>query len=493
MKRKTKTIASILMTLAVIVSISLNTMTALAAGTNSYKTVLVSDNGYMKTSVTYYTGDATSPTSSGMIDRHVTGSLDYWDKRPRDYHNYVYWVLDENGTLYVSAKNDPLSDDWASGAGLRLALKFTEMGKYIKTFILTDCKRVYSNLGDIELTCDYNGNNGFGVVRAPNLTTVISDSNYTHISTTNCLNLNNVIIGTDMEMSPLQAGVGIKTKQSGGYNLDRPIRNIITISDEKPDENNRICPLNTITGRDTAIAAIQKLAPTLSEAAQDFLPVELGGRGIPAPVNHTGVIGFGGQPIKGDPVAPAKPAAPAAPAAPVISNWAKPQVDKAVNNNLVPEDKLNKDYTKPITRGEFAALAVNTYEAATGKTATCSSAQFADGNNQDMAIMYELGVIGGYNKADNQAGVTVGINDPITREQAAVILAKLAAVTGKSLAAADTVPFTDNISDWAMDGVSKVYNAGIMSGYDTGAFGSKDSYTTEQSIVTMLRTFELAQ
>ncbi len=177
----------------------------------------------------------------------------------------------------------------------------------------------------------------------------------------------------------------------------------------------------------------------------------------------------------------------------IISNWAKPQVDKAVSNNLVPEDKLNKDYTKPITRGEFAALAVSTYEAATGKTATCKSAQFADGANQDMAIMYELGVIGGYNKADNQAGVTVGINDPITREQAAVILAKLAAVTGKSLAPADTVPFTDSISDWAMDGVSKVYNAGIMSGYDTGAFGSQDKFTTEQSIVTMLHTFELAQ
>ena len=489
MKRKTKTIASILMTLAVIMSISLNTMTALAAGSGNYKTEVVDKTAYWTTSVTYYTGDRTSPTSSGMIDTHVTGSLYPEDKRPRDYHNYVYWVLDENGTLYVSANNDPLSDYWAAGTAIVAAIQFKDaVGKYVKTIIVTDYKQPHSNLGDIEPTYSNKGtmgSKGFGLAHAPNLTTIISDSNYTNIETNNCPQLHNVIIGTDMKMSPLEVGGGVKCRPAGGTKVAAPIRNIIAISDEKSDDKN--CPANTVTGRDNAIAAIKKLAPTLSEAAQDFLPVELGGRGIPAPVNHTGVIGFGGQPIEGNPVAPVKPTEP------TISNWAKPQVDKAVENNLVPEDKLNKDYTKPITRGQFAALAVNTYEAATGKTASCSSAQFADGTNEDMAIMYELGVIGGYNKADTQSGVTVGINDPITREQAAVILAKLAAVTGKSLTPADSVPFTDGISDWAMDGVSKVYNAGIMSGYDTGAFGSKDSYTTEQSIVTMLRTFELAQ
>lgn len=44
-----------------------------------------------------------------------------------------------------------------------------------------------------------------------------------------------------------------------------------------------------------------------------------------------------------------------------------------------------------------------TYEAVTGKSATW----FSDGDNEDMAIMYELGVIDGYNKADEQSIVTM--------------------------------------------------------------------------------------
>lgn len=173
-----------------------------------------------------------------------------------------------------------------------------------------------------------------------------------------------------------------------------------------------------------------------------------------------------------------------------IAPWAQPYVEQATEKNLVSADKLGKDYTLPITRSQFASLAVNVYREATGTTPTCQSDVFADGTNQDMAIMYELGVISGYNKADTQAEVKVGMNDPLTRAQAAAILTRLADVIHKPLTPAPYFPFKDAATSWAKDSISKVYGAGIMNGYNDITFGVNDKYTIQQSIVTMLRLYE---
>ena len=52
---------------------------------------------------------------------------------------------------------------------------------------------------------------------------------------------------------------------------------------------------------------------------------------------------------------------------------------------------------------------------------------------------------------------------------------------------AQRLPYTDAIASWAYDGVSKVYQAGIMTGASATAFNASGTYTTEQSIVTMVR------
>ena len=45
-------------------------------------------------------------------------------------------------------------------------------------------------------------------------------------------------------------------------------------------------------------------------------------------------------------------------------------------------------------------------------------------------------------------------------------------------------------SSWARDSVSRVYQAGIMTGTGADTFGAAEHYTIEQSIVTMLRLSE---
>ena len=52
---------------------------------------------------------------------------------------------------------------------------------------------------------------------------------------------------------------------------------------------------------------------------------------------------------------------------------------------------------------------------------------------------------------------------------------------------ADSLPFTDGVSDWAYDNVRAVYGNGIMAGTGATTFEGGANYTIEQSIITVLR------
>ncbi|OUN08878.1 S-layer homology domain-containing protein [Flavonifractor sp. An91] len=200
------------------------------------------------------------------------------------------------------------------------------------------------------------------------------------------------------------------------------------------------------------------------------------------------------------------------------SNWAAEDIITAIRMGYLDDDPdvsgyqpavtdlLGSDYTKAITRGQFAALAVRYYETLmsdiTGEDYTIpvnsGDDVFADcSGDTNMAKAYTLGILGGYNSADTRAGVYVGPNDNITREQAATMLTRLmeklivafddAGRTGWTVWYAENLPFTDEIADWAYDGVRAVYGVGAMTGTTGTTFSAKSPYTIEQSIVTLMR------
>ena len=166
------------------------------------------------------------------------------------------------------------------------------------------------------------------------------------------------------------------------------------------------------------------------------------------------------------------------------SSWAVEQVNRAIGSNLVPQH-LQSGYTQPITRAEFAALGVALYEASTGRTITARM-QFNDTNDINVQQMGALGVVSGVGNGN------FAPNDTITREQAAVMLARLAAAMDRPLPAAQNT-FVDNnqISSWAFEAVGQVQAAGIMGGVGNNTFDPRGTFTREQSIITMLRLFEL--
>ena len=200
------------------------------------------------------------------------------------------------------------------------------------------------------------------------------------------------------------------------------------------------------------------------------------------------------------------------------SNWAAEDIITAISMGYLDDDPdvfgyqpavtdlLGSDYTKAITRGQFAALAIRYYETLMGDitgedyTIPVNSGDdvFADcSGNTDMAKAYNLGIVGGYNSADTRAGVYVGPNDNITREQAATMLTRMMECliddfdsvgrTGWTVWYADNLPFTDEIADWALDGVRAVYGVGAMTGTTGTTFSPKSNYTIEQSVVTIMR------
>ena len=200
------------------------------------------------------------------------------------------------------------------------------------------------------------------------------------------------------------------------------------------------------------------------------------------------------------------------------SDWAEEDIINAISMGYLDDDPdvfgyqpavtdlLGSDYTKAITRGQFAALAVRYYETLmgdiTGEDYTIEvnpgDDVFADSTGDtNMAKAFNLGILGGYNSAPDRSGVYVGPNDNITREQAATMLTRLMECliddfdsvgrTGWTVWYADNLPFTDTISDWAYDGVRAVYGVGAMTGTSGTTFSASDPYTIEQSVVTIMR------
>lgn len=299
----------------------------------------------------------------------------------------------------------------------------------------------------------------------PNLKNVIVMSNQTYVNkiVLDCPNMNCFIMGANLKDEPMRClpetidqvkvTAGGQTGMAGGGTFVTrpvPIANSIVISSDYG---------NVATLTNDAKALITEM--NLPASALALLPAELGGT-------------FSDSPI--------------------VSDWAQDFVASAKKNYLLTSS-LGNDYTRNITRAQFADLAIQTYEQLTGDNV---EGDYISGNFADCKIhkypgvvkAYELGILTGYNSSEYRIGIYIGPNDPITREQAAAMLARLAEALGKPLPAAGSTPFTDTVSDWAQENVAQVYAAGIMTGTSDTTFSAKSNYTIEQSIATMVRMAE---
>ena len=167
------------------------------------------------------------------------------------------------------------------------------------------------------------------------------------------------------------------------------------------------------------------------------------------------------------------------------SDWAKEDVDKATELGLMPEH-LQSRYRKNITRESFCELIyqlpfVSSMEVAGGESVT-----YEDTQNDKIIFLSKLGIINGVGDSK------FAPDDFLTREQAATILHRVYQLFDEQLNADDEL-FADDIyiSDWAKNSVYTMKQHGIMNGTGDNNFSPKESYTTEQSIITILRLYNI--
>lgn len=164
------------------------------------------------------------------------------------------------------------------------------------------------------------------------------------------------------------------------------------------------------------------------------------------------------------------------------SQWARNAVDEAIANAFLPVS-LRTRYNQTITRAEFCALAVQFYESYTGQEIT-GHISFFDTADPNVGKAAYLNIVSGISSE------LFAPNDPLNREQAALILTNLARAIGSPLPAS-SASFSDagDIGSWALDAVGRVQGAGIMSGVGGNSFAPQDTYTREQSAATIMNLY----
>lgn len=230
----------------------------------------------------------------------------------------------------------------------------------------------------------------------------------------------------------------------------------------------------------------------------------------------------------------------------VISAWAKPEVENAIETGFVPLS-FRDNYKRNITRGEFAKLAMfflsvqygypgvpivklwspaepndNEYFSREFMNAYCYSRKDRNGNsfadinvgeayvyNNNREILLDVTPFSdvnenidlGFIERAYHLGIVNGISETefkpdgeITRQEAAAMLMRVYKNYAKTEQTAAGFKFADDsdIADWAKEDVYSINSLGIMQGVGENTFAPLDGYTVEQSVATFWRLYDKA-
>ncbi|GKU77608.1 S-layer homology domain-containing protein [Paenibacillus sp. L3-i20] len=182
------------------------------------------------------------------------------------------------------------------------------------------------------------------------------------------------------------------------------------------------------------------------------------------------------------------------------SSWAKADVAAAIKAGIVPSN-LQSSYQKPITRGEFAQLLVQTmfanYEHASYGSEHWKLEDFlkkveirtgfTDTDKDYIKVAFALGSVNGVTDTKFSPNAT------ITRQEAATMMANTIHTQVGFAYKEDTTGYGYSdfakIATWAKPAVMLMHATDIMEGTG-GKFDYNGKYTREQSILAMKRIYD---
>lgn len=173
------------------------------------------------------------------------------------------------------------------------------------------------------------------------------------------------------------------------------------------------------------------------------------------------------------------------------SKWATEELQKASDLGLIPDILKGADMTKPISREEFAELAVLLYEKTAQKSAVpVSPNPFKDTNNPQILKAFTIGI------TDGTSATTFSPKTLINREQCAAMLFRtikaIAPDADYSVAGVKNFPDQKYISSYAVDATKYMSKLGIIQGDSSGNFMPKAITTAQKAANYGMATREAA-
>lgn len=166
----------------------------------------------------------------------------------------------------------------------------------------------------------------------------------------------------------------------------------------------------------------------------------------------------------------------------ITGHWAEENIKKLQKTETIqgyPDGTFKPENT--ISRAEFVTALVKCYNL---KTKTGKAFKDTDGHWAERYIVAakENGIISGYTKSQ------FGPNDPITREQMAVMLIKAAKIrTSNSNNIQDLYVDSDQISDWAKNAVLTANKENIICGYPDKTFKAQKNASRAEAVTVIVK------
>lgn len=172
---------------------------------------------------------------------------------------------------------------------------------------------------------------------------------------------------------------------------------------------------------------------------------------------------------------------------PAPSEWAAKDIDYALAVGITENGK-DYLYKENITREEFCELIYNLIVLTSNEITAPITDSFTDTKNDKILMLNGLGIING------KSATEFAPNDYLTREEAATIIVRMVNKVFPMAATEMWFEYDDikEVSEWASDSIQTISNLGFMNGVGNNRFAPKDTYTTEQAIVTLVRVLESA-
>ncbi|MFC0852741.1 leucine-rich repeat protein [Halalkalibacter oceani] len=176
-------------------------------------------------------------------------------------------------------------------------------------------------------------------------------------------------------------------------------------------------------------------------------------------------------------------------------HWAEEEIYHLVARGAIqgyPDGTFQPNQT--MTRAEFVTMAVQALnqegKGVTDSTERTHSTVFTDSEHhwarESISAGVVHGIVSGYDET------TFGVNDPITREQMALIVLRAMRLKAE---ASEPMTFTDQqeISAWAVEAVAVLQAEGVMTGYPDGSFRPQQEVTRAEAAIVVSKVLNVLQ